>query len=224
MKDYISSINANDNYKILAENKSTTRDTIAESNFYTENKISFLKNIISKNKIPKIFGFEANKNQSSLLEEYKENIKIYIPKYKFDLKYVVFYQPKNCLDLFSQLKSKEENSNILDERFPEFIEALFYSYVNISFKPSFNSIKLIIIGKLNDENLYVNNFINNEKTQFVYKFHDILFILSLDYYNCDRNDGNRLVKIKFKIYFPEIYKYSSYFTSFIEKYISKYLK
>ena len=223
MKDYISSINANDNYKILAENKSTTRNTIAESNFQTENKISFLKIIISKNKIPKIFGFEANKNQSSLLEEYKENIKIYIPKYKFDLKYVVFYQPKNCLDLFSQLKSKEENSNILDERFPEFIEALFYSYVNISFKPSFNSIKLIIIGKLNEENLYVNNFINNEKTQFVYKFHDILFILSLDYYNCDRNDGDRLVKIKFKIYFPEIYKYSSYFTSFIEKYISKYL-
>ena len=85
------------------------------------------------------------------------------------------------MDLFSQLKSKEENSNILDERFPEFIEALFYSYVNISFKPSFNSIKLIIIGKLNEENLYVNNFINNEKTQFVYKFHDILFILSLDY-------------------------------------------
>ena len=83
--------------------------------------------------------------------------------------------------------------------------------------------QLIIIGELNDKYLYRSNLINNEKAQFVYKFHDISFILSLDYYYCGRNDGTRLVKIKLKINFPEIYKYCSYFTSFIEKYINKYL-
>ena len=219
MNEYFGSLNENN----LTENKSTKKDTIVESNFYKENELLFLKNFISENKIPKIFGFKANKNQSCLLGEYKENRKIDILKYKFYSKYSVFYQFKNCLDLFSQLNLNEDNSNILDERFTEFIEALFYSHVNISFKPSFNSIKLIIIGELNDKYLYRYNLINNEKAQFVYKFHDISFILSLDYYYCGRNVGTRLVKIKLKINFPEKYKYCSYFTSFIEKYINKYL-
>ena len=219
MNDYFGALNEYN----LAENKSTKKDTIAESNFYKENELLFLKNFISENKIPKIFGFKANKNQSCLLEEYKENRKIYILKSKFFSKYSIFYQFKNCLDLFSQLNLNEDNSNILDERFTEIIEALFYSHVNISFKPSFNSIQLIIIGELNEEYLYRYNLINKEKTQFVYEFHDILFILSLDYYYCGGNDGTRLVKIKLKINFPEIYRYCSYFTSFIEKYINKYL-
>ena len=211
MKAYFEYLNTE-----LPEVKSTQKNSFVELIFYKINEMLFLMTLFYKKQIPKIFGFIANKNQSCLPEEYKENEKIDILKYHFNSKHLIFYQTKNCSELIG------DYSNFWSERFTDIIEALFYFHLNISFKPSFNSVKLKIIGELKDENLYVYNFINNEKNQFEYKFHDILFILSFDYYYCRRNDGTRLVKIKLKIYFPEIYKYSSYFTNFIEKYINKY--
>jgi hypothetical protein len=217
MKDYFEFLNTHEFDIELTEVKSTQKNSIVELIFYKINEILFLMTLFYKKQIPKIFGFIENKNKSCLPEEYKENEKIDILKYHFNSKHLIFYQTKNCSELIG------DYSNFWSERFTDIIEALFYSHVNISFKPSFNSIKLIIIGELKDENLYVYNFINNEKKKFVYQFHDILFILSFDYYYCRRNDGTRLVKIKLKIYFPIIYKYSSYFTFFIEKYINKYI-
>ena len=222
MKDYFEFLNTHEFDIELTEVKSTKKNSFVELIFYKINEILFLMTLFYEKQIPKIFGFIENKNKSCLPEEYKENEKIDILKYHFNSKHLIFYQTKNCSEsLFNQLKLIGDYSNFWSERFTDIIEALFYSHVNISFKPSFNSVKLIIIGELKDENLYVYNFINNEKNQFEYKFHDILFILSFDY--CRRNDGARLVKIKLNIYFPEIFKYSSYFTFFIGKYINKYI-
>lgn len=225
MNDYFKFLDTYEFNIELTEIKSTKKNSIAEFFFFKIYEMLFLMTFFTQKHFPKIFGFIVNQNHSCMSEEYEENQKIDILKYEFNSKNLVFYQTKNCLQsLLQQVNSLEANSYFWSERFTDIIEALFLSYVNISFKSSFNSIKLIIIGELKNENLDVYNFINNKKTKFVYKFHNILFILSFDYYYCRRNDGTRLVKIKLKIYFPEIYKYSSYYTLFIEKQINNYVK
>ena len=224
MNEYLKFLNAYEFYKELTEIKSTKKNSIAEFIFYKIHEMLFLMTLFTQKHFPKIFGFIVNQNHSCMSEEYKENQKIDKIKYEFNSKSLVFYQYKNCLEsLLQQINSILDNSYFWSERFTDVIESLFNSYVNISFKPSFNYINLIIIGELKDENLDVYNFINYEKRNFIYKFHHILFVLSFDYYYCRRNDGTRLVKIKLKIYFPEIYKYRSYYTSFIEKHMNKYL-
>jgi len=224
MNEYYNFLSTYEFYKELNEIKSTKKNSIAEFTFYKIYEILFLMTLFTKKQFPKIFGFIANQNHSCMSEKYKENQKICIINNEFNSKLLLFYQFKNCLESLLHLaNSLVENSYFCSERFMDVIEILFNSYVNISFKPSFNSIKLIIIGELKTENLYIYNFINNEKRKFVYKFRNILFILSFDYYYCRKNDGTRIVKIKLKIYFPEKYKYSSYFTSFIEKHMNKYL-
>ena len=225
MNDYFKFLDTYEFNIELTEIKSTKKNSIAEFFFYKIYEMLFLMTFFTQKHFPKIFGFIVNQNHSCISEEYEENQKIDILKYEFNSKNLVFYQTKNCLQsLLQQVNSLEANSYFWSERFTDIIEALFLSYVNISFKSSFNFIKLIIIGELKNENLDVYNFINNKKTKFVYKFHNILFILSFDYYYCRRNDGTRLVKIKLKIYFPEIHKYSSYYALFIEKQINNYVK
>lgn len=221
MNDYIEFINTDDFYIELIEKKSTKKDSIVESFFYKINEMLFLMTLFYKKLVPKIFGFRANSNQQCIPEEYKENQKIDILKYQFNSKHLVFYQSKDCLEpSFKHLIFIGQHS-FWQKRFIEIIEKFFYSYINISFKSSFNFIKIIIIGLLEVENLYAYNCINNEKTKFIYKFHNILFVLSFDYYYFRKSD-KKLIKMKLKIYFPEINKYSSYFSLFIEKYINKY--
>jgi len=224
MKDYLEYINSYDYYKALADNKSTKKDSFVELFFYKLYEMIFLMTLFFKKQIPKVFGFRTNEGHSCIPEEYKENRKIDLIKYEFNSKHLIFYQSNNYLEpLFKQISLIREYSSFWSERFTNIMEALFYSYVNVSFKTSFNFIKLVVIGKLGEENLYINNFINNEKKKFVYKFNNIVFLLSFDYYYYKKNDGKRLVKIKLKIYFPEIYRYSSYFNLFVEKHINRYL-
>jgi hypothetical protein len=84
MKAYFEFLNTYEFYIEFTEVKSTQKNSIVELNFFKRNEILFLMTLFYKKKIPKIFGFIANKNQSCLPEEYKENAKIDILKYQFN--------------------------------------------------------------------------------------------------------------------------------------------
>ena len=87
MKAYFEFLNTYEFYIEFTEVKSTQKNSIVELIFYKINEMLFLMTLFYKKQIPKIFGFIANKNQSCLPEEYKENEKIDILKYKFNSKH-----------------------------------------------------------------------------------------------------------------------------------------
>lgn len=216
--------------KLGYDNEETMKDSIFDFDFYTNNEIKFIgvelihKLILRKKRIPKIYGFMSNKNNSYTPEEFNKNKKIHLLNYQQNSKHSIFYKTKNDLkSLTNKAYLVIGNSNIPMKKCIEYIESLFDSYTNISFITSSNYIELIIIGQLNDDIFSENKYIKYERTELKYIFKKILFTLHLDYYSSRYNNGKTVVKISLKVNFPDNIRYSSYFNLHMGNYINKYL-
>ena len=215
--------------KLEYDNEETMKDSIFNFNFYTNNEIKFIgaeliHKLILRKRIPKIYEFMSNKNNSCIPKQFNKNKKIDLLNYQQNSKHLIFYQDKNDL---KSLTNKPyliiRNSNIPIKKCIEYIESLFDSYTNISFITSSNYIELIMIGQLNDDIFSENKYIKYERTELKYVFKKILITLHLDYYSSRYNNGKTVVKISLKVNFPDNIRYSSYFNLHMGKYINKYL-